>query len=259
MNKRIEDFIILQNKPLTGGHFVLTLQGQKELPDLKPGQFAEVRVDDLQDAFLRRPFSIHDVDYENRTIKLLIQKVGAGTYQLDNTNAGDFINLIYPLGKGFTLPNLDQKPLLVGGGCGVAPLLFLSKYLHEYLIEHDVLIGGRNSDYLLEVEEYKQYAKVHTITEDGSAGEKGLIIKHSVLHQDNNRFGKIYTCGPDAMMKAIAKYARKRDIDCEVSLENTMACGIGACLTCVVKTKDGNQCVCTEGPVFNTRELAWQI
>ena len=96
-------------------------------------------------------------------------------------------------------------------------------------------------------------------TDDGSLGEKGFVTKHSILDDPEIKFDKIYTCGPEIMMKAVAKMARSKGIDCEVSLENTMACGIGACLCCVTETIDGNKCVCTEGPVFNINDLKWQI
>jgi len=119
-----------------------------------------------------------------------------------------------------------------------------------------VLIGARNKNDFSELEEYKKLGNVYLITEDGSEGEKGIVTKHSVFSQIN-QFKRIYCCGPELMMKAIANIAQQNNVACEVSLENTMACGIGACLCCVTDTKEGNKCVCTEGPVFNINQLKW--
>ena len=255
MAKCIEDFKIIDIKHLTKGFFVLELSGSDQLPDLEPGQFAQVRVDGSRETFLRRPFSIHDVDYERNTIKLLIQVTGKGTEALSKLKTGDYLNLIYPLGNSFGLPDENQKILLVGGGCGVAPLLFLGKYLKKNGYVPDILLGFRNSDRIIEFEEYLEIGKVFLTTEDGSKGEKGFVTDHSIFSTGN--YDKIYCCGPDSMMRAIAAYCIKNNISCEVSLENLMACGIGACLCCIVNTTRGNLCTCIDGPVFNITELKW--
>jgi dihydroorotate dehydrogenase electron transfer subunit len=153
------------------------------------------------------------------------------------------------------LPSEGEKTLLIGGGCGVAPLLFLAKYLKSHDRKFDILMGFRSLDRIIEYEEYKKLGQVFLTTEDGSEGEKGFVTQHSLLKKE--KFDRIYCCGPDAMIKAIAEYARKNDINCEVSLENLMACGIGVCLCCVVNTVNGNVCTCTDGPVFNIYDLKW--
>ncbi len=220
-----------------------------------PGQFAEVH-SGSKDVFLRRPFSIHDVDYSENTISLLVKKVGKGTEALASVVKGNFVNVIYPLGKGFSIKNAHNV-LLIGGGTGIAPLLLLAKRLYEKNVKSSILTGGKTKQDILRIEEFKKYGKVFVSTEDGSMGDKGLVTENKIL--SNPDFNCIYTCGPEPMMKAVAGYARKNNIFCEVSLENTMACGIGACLCCVVNTVEGNKCVCTEGPVFNINELKWQI
>jgi dihydroorotate dehydrogenase electron transfer subunit len=255
MAKRIEDLKIAGNKRLTKDLFVLELSSREELPDLKPGQFAQVKVDGSSETFLRRPFSIHDVNYEINTIKLLIQVAGKGTAALSNLKIGDSLNLIYPLGNSFGLPDKDQKILLVGGGCGVAPLLFLGKHLKSNGYSPDILLGFRNSERIIELEEYLKIGNVFLTTEDGSKGEKGYVTSHSVLSE--SIFERIYCCGPDSMMRAVAAYSNKKNIDCEVSLENLMACGFGVCLCCIVSTTRGNLCTCIDGPVFNIKELKW--
>lgn len=255
MSKRIEYLKIIGNKRLNNDFFVLELSGNEKLPDLKPGQFAQVRVDKSPETFLRRPISIHDVDYIRNSFKLLIQIAGKGTESLSKLRDGEFLNVIYPLGNAFGLPDENDKILLVGGGCGIAPLLFLGKFLKSNGFFPEILLGFRNSERILELDEYSKIGKVFLTTEDGSEGEKGFVTNHSLF--STVRFDRIYCCGPDSMMRAIADYSRKNNITCEVSLENLMACGIGVCLCCVVNTKGGNLCTCTDGPVFNITDLKW--
>ena len=146
---------------------------------------------------------------------------------------------------------------MIGGGVGIAPLLFWGAYLHKKGYQCNFLLGGRSKDNLLQLCEFEQFGKVYTTTEDGTKRKKGFVTQHSVLSTSN--FDYIYSCGPTPMMKAVASYALKNSVFCEVSLENTMACGIGSCLCCVTDTTEGNLCVCTEGPVFNITKLKWQI
>ena len=153
--------------------------------------------------------------------------------------------------------NPDRKVLLVGGGVGTAPMLYLGEALLKMGCKPTFLLGARSKNDLLQLEQFEQFGDVYTTTEDGSMGEKGYVTMHSVLK--DNKFDMIYTCGPKPMMVAVAKYAKANNIECEVSLENTMACGVGACLCCVENTDEGHLCVCKEGPVFNIKKLLWQI
>jgi len=175
---------------------------------------------------------------------------------MSKLEVGDTINTMYPLGNGFDTQTQAKRVLLVGGGVGVAPLLYLAKALNEKGIRPQILLGGRAKGNIIELENFKKQGDVYISTEDGSLGEKGFVTQHSIMTE---QFDKIYTCGPDPMMRAVADIAFKKGIDCEVSLENMMACGIGACLCCVTDTKEGHKCVCTDGPVFNTKELKWNI
>jgi dihydroorotate dehydrogenase electron transfer subunit len=255
MTKRIEDLAIISNTRLNKDMFILELTGNGKIPEMKPGQFAQVKVEGSSGTFLRRPLSIHDVDYERNTIKLLIQIAGKGTETLSKLEKGDFLNLIYPLGNSFSLPQKNKRSLLVGGGCGVAPLLFLAKYLKSKGYIPDILLGYRNRERIIESEEFSRIGKVFIATEDGSEGEKGFVSDHTVLSE--TAYDMIYCCGPDSMMRALAGYCKRRGISCEVSLENLMGCGIGACLCCVVETMKGNLFTCTDGPVFNINVLKW--
>ncbi len=223
-----------------------------------PGQFAELRVDGSATTFLRRPISINFVDKERNEVWFLIQTIGEGTRRLAELTKGDILNVVLPLGNTFTIPeHSSDKLLLVGGGVGTAPMLYLGEQLFRKGYSPIFLLGARSSKDLLQLDDFAKYGRVYTTTEDGSHGEKGYVTQHSLLQQE--RFSRIYTCGPKPMMMAVAQYAKSRNISCEVSLENTMACGIGACLCCVENTTEGHICVCTEGPVFDINKLLWQI
>ena len=226
------------------------------LPEMCPGQFAQIRIDDSKETFLRRPISIHRVDYERQEVSFLIQKVGKGTASLWQKRPGSTLNTILPLGKGFTMPaSPTQKYLLVGGGVGIAPLLFMGEAMQRRGIRPTFLLGARSKSDLLLLDKYRACGDVYVTTEDGSEGEKGFVTQHSILKE--KKFDGIAACGPKPMMKAVASYAKTIGIPCEVSLENMMACGLGACLCCVEDTTDGNVCVCKEGPVFSIDKLKW--
>jgi len=256
MKKFILDLVVKENKVLNDQYFLLILGSDNPLPTMLPGQFVEVKVDDSPTTFLRRPISINYVDYQRNELWLLIQIVGDGTRKLATLKCGSSLNLIFPLGNSFSIPqNKDAKVLLIGGGVGIAPMLFLGSYLNDLGYRCNFLLGGRSELNLLQLDDFVKYGNIYTTTEDGSHGEKGFVTQHSVLEKE--KFENIYTCGPTPMMKAVAAYAAKSGVTCEVSLENTMACGFGACLCCVTDTTDGHLCVCTEGPVFNITKLKW--
>jgi len=254
MQKFIHDFVVTRNHQITDDYFAVYLECPAELPAILPGQFAEVLVSNSTTTYLRRPFSIYDTDYKKNELSLLIKKVGDGTIALSKLKEGDILNLIYPLGNSFSLP-AGEKALLIGGGVGIAPMLLLSKLLYSKGYKPDILIGGRTLNDIVEPEKYKTFGEVFITTDDGSAGEKGMVTQHSLFPEKVKEYSKIYACGPDPMMKAVARLAASLEIPCEISLENTMACGIGACLCCVVETVEGNKTTCIEGPVFDTRKL----
>lgn len=254
MKKYITDFTIIEKHIFNENYFSLTLQHPQHLPEIEAGQFVEVYIPDNKEVLLRRPISIHDVDSDANTIKLLIQKVGNGTSTLASMHEGDILNLVYPLGHGFS--QQGNNPLLVGGGAGIAPLLYLSKCLKAKGITPTILLGGRTEKLIPSREEFKPFGILALATEDGSIGEKGLVTQHPLFQ---GSYDHIYTCGPTPMMKAVARYAMAKGIPCEVSLENLMACGIGACLCCVVDSDQGHKCVCKEGPVFNANQLTTWI
>jgi dihydroorotate dehydrogenase electron transfer subunit len=257
MKKFAHDFKVVGNNRLNPRHFVLELQAPVTLPGILPGQFVQVLIHNSPSTFLRRPFSIHFVDYTKNTLRLLVQVKGEGSRHMGMLNIGDTMNLVYPLGNSFSVPSSD-KVLLVGGGAGVAPLMFMGDYLNRKKIWPDFLVGFRSADEVSQIKEYSEYGKVYLSTDDGSMGEKGFVTQHSVLAHSTLPYDRIYCCGPDAMMHAVAKLAAVRGVPCEVSLENFMACGYGVCLCCITQTDKGNERVCMEGPVFEASRLKWQ-
>jgi dihydroorotate dehydrogenase electron transfer subunit len=261
MKKQIANWKVKETLTFNQNYCLLKLTLEDEpLPEFLPGQFVQIKINDSGKVFLRRPISVHYVDKKNHELWLLIQIVGAGTRYLSCMEPDDYVNLIYPLGNGFSIPETpdkDKKMLLIGGGVGAAPLLYLGACLKERGFTPTFLIGARTKENLLQLDEFNKWGTVYITTENGSVGEKGYVVDHSLLQRRDADF--IYTCGPNLMMLSVARYARESGIPCEVSLENHMACGIGACLCCVENTVYGNLCVCAEGPVFNIDELTWQI
>jgi dihydroorotate dehydrogenase electron transfer subunit len=260
MKKQILNLLVSQNIRLGPNITLLKLSSCCSQPlEALPGQFAQVRIDGAAPkVFLRRPISIHYLCKDTNELWLLVHAIGTGTKVLANQLPGTILNMIAPLGNHFTMPISSgaARALLVGGGIGMAPLLFLGATLRDNGCEPIFLLGAKGKEELVQLDEFAKYGKVYVTTEDGSLGEKGLVLQHSVLE---DAFDAVYTCGPKGMMIAVAKYAATRQIPCEVSLENVMACGIGACLCCVEDTVVGYKCVCTDGPVFNITKLKWQL
>lgn len=258
MRKICEDFLVQATEQLSDHHWLMRLRSSSALPEMHPGQFVQVHIDDSPTTYLRRPISINMVDYERNEILLLVAAIGEGTRHLVRKKPGDKVNCLLPLGNSFTMPrSTDARVLLVGGGVGIAPMLFLGKRLVELGVRPTFLLGARTADELLEKEMFNELGDLYLTTEDGSEGEKGYVTNHSILKE--KQFDRIATCGPKPMMMSVARYAKQNDIECEVSLENDMACGLGACLCCVEDTTDGHICVCTEGPVLNIKKLLWQL
>ena len=258
MKKYILDLTVSSVERVNEKYVLIRLTDSAPLPEMMPGQFVEVRVDESPTTFLRRPISINHVDYEKNELWLLVATIGDGTRRLGRLHEGDVLNCVLPLGNGFTMPTSpSEQILLVGGGVGVAPLLYFGERIKAMGGKPTFLLGARSAKDLLEMDLFRAVGDVYVTTEDGSEGEQGFVTNHSILSK--RKFDRISTCGPKPMMMAVARYAYKNGIECEASLENKMACGVGACLCCVEKTVEGNKCVCKEGPVMNIKKLSWQI
>ncbi len=253
-SKVVADLPITKAELLNPEHLLLELNisAYSNLAIL-PGQFVQVQSSPSLETFLRVPLSIHDVS--DNTMSLLVKLIGDGTQSLKKLKIGDTLNVLFPLGNSFTIPTTKEKPiLLVGGGCGVAPLLFLAKYLIKEGFDLSIAIGASNEKNIVRLDQYQTIAPTEVASDDGSIGKKGLVVELPVFSRINE-FQAIYTCGPDGMMKAVSEIAQKNGVYCEVSLENYMACGIGACLCCVAATDKGNLRTCVEGPVFDASTL----
>ena len=262
--KRIfqEKIKIAANNRISGRYFQLALKAPQLARLVLPGEFLEVRVSDSYEPLLRRPFSIHKVS--GAQIAILYEVLGLATEILAKKKAGDYLDVLGPLGNGFDCrkpKTAHRKPVLVAGGMGVAPLLFLAEKLSKF--STTVLIGARSKEQILCEKEFKKLGcSVKIATDDGSRGFKGkvtdllrkVLLKNSQTPELKN---SIYACGPRPMLKEISKISKKYKIPAQVSLEEHMSCGIGACLGCVVKTKEGFKRVCKEGPVFNANEIIW--
>ncbi len=258
LKKYALDLCVVEKEFPRDGYVLLKLNNpQGVLPEMRAGQFVELLIAGSSETFLRRPISINYVDKEKGLLWLLIHVVGNGTKYMSELTPGDTINCVLPLGNGFSMPEGEgKKVLLVGGGVGTAPLLYYGKCLKEAGHTPSFLLGGRSAGDLMQLDLFEAIGNVYTTTEDATMGEKGFVTNHSILNKE--QFDLIATCGPKPMMKAVAAWARTANCECEVSLENMMACGVGACLCCVEKDGEGhNVCVCKEGPVFNSKKLNW--
>ena len=211
---------------------------------------------------LRRPFSFHKID--KKGFELLYKVVGKGTKILSERKKGKTLSVLGPLGNGFNILSAKRYPLnaiLIAGGTGVAPLLALAGQLKTYNLELITFLGARTKNHLLCEKDFKKLkAKVYTATEDGSKGYKGVVtdlLKQRLRTTNDERRTTIYACGPKPMLKEVWRLAKSKKIPCEVSLEENMACGTGACLGCAVETKDGYKMVCKDGPIFDAGDIVW--
>jgi len=257
--KYVTAFVVTENIPLNQTNYLIRLRSPLPLPVIKPGQFVNVEIKNSSEIFLRRPFSVFEVDYRKNILSILVKILGRGSKKLTEVKPGDQVSLVYPLGKHFTYPEKSEKILAVGGGSGLAPMLFLARESDLPVQNTDIVIGARSASDHIDTSAYNVYGNIHFTTEDGSLGTKGFVTDHPLLKDHLENYTKIYACGPEGMMKAVAGRAKAAGVFCEVSLENLMACGFGVCLCCIEPTVKGNLCVCTEGPVFNINDLKWQI
>lgn len=223
--------------------------------EFTPGQFVMI---DVPQVFLRRPFGI--VKLDNGILEVCIKVVGPGTESLSKVGAGQSIWILGPLGQGFQYPKELKTALLVAGGYGIAPLLPLAKRLVSENKDVVFFYGAKRTTDLLYIDELKNAGvKLHLATEDGSVGHKGLITEKFEKEAAGHEGAMMFVCGPDGLIRAAAKFGMQAKMPVQVSLERYMACGMGVCLGCVVKMKDGAyQRACREGPVFDAGNIMWE-
>jgi dihydroorotate dehydrogenase electron transfer subunit len=261
----IENTIILSHRPIKGGYRLLTLKSGKIAPMVLPGQFVHLRVPTLADAVLRRPFSVFRA--QAGRLAILYKAVGKGTQAMESLRAGDKINLVGPLGNGYPNVRPNNLPVLVAGGYGMAALYLVAQ---RAKVKGIVFVGGKRADDILCVEDFRKLGwTVRVATEDGSAGQKGLVthILDAWFSKDlRGRTPEFFACGPNGLLKAVCERANRGNWPGWVSMDRHMGCGLGACLACVqkVRMKDAAGMetwawarVCTEGPVFACRDIVW--
>lgn len=277
-----QQFTITKNQEILPGHRLMAVLAP-ELVDLaRPGQFLHIRCSASVDPLLRRPVSIHAVSREKGLLYLLYRVVGKGTALLARRLPGEELDIIGPLGNGFTLPQPGEQVAVVGGGIGTAPLFFLAQEIIQRRernpagpavgaenyggeIPVQFFLGAATKDLLPAVEQITALGvPAHTATDDGSAGFHGTVAALLEMRLEYDKFHRIYACGPTPMLRALAGIIVPRGIPAQVSLEERMGCGVGACLSCACKIKvsgaDGFEYkhACTDGPVFNLGEVYYE-
>lgn len=253
-----ENAVVLEQKEIASGIFRLVLQTKEIAAQAKAGQFVSVYSKDPS-KLLPRPISLCEIDKTKGTLTLVYRVTGehTGTEEFSRLQKDDTVRILGPLGNGFPVDAADgKKAFLIGGGIGIPPILELAKQLN---CEKQIVLGYRNSDMFL-LDEFKKQGEVYIATEDGSVGTKGNVL--DAIRENALDAEVIYACGPTPMLRALKNYAAENNIECWISMEEKMACGIGACLACVCKSKevDGhtnvhNKRVCKEGPVFLAEEV----
>lgn len=260
----LADVNVTAQRPMGGGYRWLELEAPDVAAAAMPGQFVHLRVPSLGDGALRRPFSICEA--ESDRLAILYKDVGRGTAAMTRLVAGDRVSLIGPLGQGFPLDLAGRRPMLVAGGYGVAPLLFLARRL---VVPGVLMVGGRTSADVLLTEEFEALDwEVQVATQDGSRGVRGLVtdLLDNWLAVRGAGGAEtppvLYACGPDGLLRAVGERAEQIGCDAWLSLDKHMVCGVGACLACVqtLRRPDGSTWiarVCRDGPVFDARTLVW--
>jgi dihydroorotate dehydrogenase electron transfer subunit len=249
---------IISNQKFSGNYWHLEFESALIAKQAIAGQFVNIRVSENLAPLLRRPVSIHGV--KGKKVKLIYKILGSGTQILATRKAEDSLDVLGPLGNGFNYRSLAKSPLvkniLIAGGIGVAPLVFLAEKLKK--TKPLVLIGARSKVDILCIREFKSLGcELKLATLDGSVGFKGQVTDLFKIILEQTKSAQVFSCGPELMLKTVASLASKYKIEAQLSLEAHMACGIGACLGCVVATKTGYKTVCKDGPVFSSEELAW--
>lgn len=251
---------IIESRPVSKEYRKLTFSSPGISRSALPGQFVHVLVEDDAGLLLRRPFSI--LSAENGNVSFVYKVVGKGTELLSKKGTQDLLNVVGPLGNPYGVDSHTQHVILVAGGYGVSPTLFLATQLKKKKFKGKVttILGARTRELLLCVKEFQKLGVQMVVTTgDGSAGKKGLVTDalQSILLRAKKDSVQIFACGPNAMLHAVAKAALKHHVPAQLSMEQQLGCGLGACLGCVIETKHGFERVCTEGPVFDAQNIVW--
>lgn len=254
--KQIINSVVAMQKKIADDVYDLWLRVPDEVCETAvPGQFVSLYCSDGS-RLLPRPISICEIDPNYGALRLVYRTVGKGTEEFSRKKAGDEIRLLGPLGNGFDVSN-PKDAMLIGGGIGIPPMLELAKQLN---VDHKTIVLGYSGGPLFLKDDLAKRGSIYVSTDDGSAGTHGTVM--DAIRDNNLKADVIYACGPKVMLRAVKEFAEEKNIECWVSMEERMACGIGACLGCVCKTTEvdehshvKNRRVCKDGPVFNAREV----
>lgn len=260
-----EQACVLGNEQRGPNLFLMTLSAPHIASSIVPGQFVHMRIPGMEAHILRRPFSVYACDKGTATIEILYQAVGVGTTRMTELAPGDTgIELIGPVGRAWQPPTNTERALLVGGGVGAAPLFMLAELLVSRSVETDVVLGAQTGAALACRDRYEALLAVppRCATDDGSFGRAGFctsLVTEALAEgaQEGHSYDYLAVCGPEPLMRIVAGMAEEASVPCEVSMEKRMACGVGACLSCVVDTVDGRRRACVDGPVFDARKVVW--
>ncbi len=249
-----DTYKVVSNKRICPRFYCLALDANPIAKTIKPGQFIHIKTSETLIPFFRRPFSVYRA---KKYIEVLYEPVGLGTKTLATRKSGEILDVLGPLGNHFTLPPKGTKQVvMIGGGIGVAPFLMLSDALAKKGYELILLYGGRTKGHVLNFKEFKKNGcKIYVATDDGSMGVKGYVSQLFSKINPDPKTTVLYTCGPHAMMVAVQKFAKAHKLFCEAACEETMACGLGACLGCSIKTTKGFKTTCYDGPIFDIKEV----
>ncbi len=253
---------LISKEQLTSDIYKFCIKAPEIVEEAKPGNFIEIRVSDQTEPFLRRPISIYNIDKEKGLLEFIFQVKGKGTEILAKKETGNLVDIVGPLGHG-TFNYQDYKNLaIIGGGIGIFPLYELAKTAKKENKNVNIYLGFRNKDYVVLEDKYRNVSDNLIITtDDGSYAEKGFAINFLEKDIEEGKIDSIYACGPLPMLKAIQKLALEKNIPCQISLEEKMACGLGVCLGCAVKTANSPKeapeylHVCKAGPVFQAKDV----
>jgi len=251
---------LLEKQKIANGIFKYRVKSPDIANEAKPGQFLEIKVSETEDPFLRRPISIYNINKERGEVEFIFQVKGKGTELLSKIEIGARIDIMGPLGYGTYTVKEYNNVAIIGGGIGIYPLYELTKEL-KGKANLNVYLGFRDKSLVTCEKEFEEIGlnKLVVTTDDGSYKEKGFAIDFMKKDIEEHKVDMIFACGPLPMLKAIRKYSIENDIPCQISLEERMGCGIGACLGCAVKIISGTEPrfghVCKEGPVFNAKNV----
>lgn len=268
MSKIQDKYKIISNEKICPKFYLLKLDAPRIAKTIRPGQFIHIKVSETLVPFFRRPFSVYRA---KKSVEVLYEAIGVGTKTLSTRKPGEYLDILGPLGNSFSLPPKETRQVvMIGGGIGVAPFLMLSDHIvgawravgarHAVpLPELILLYGGRTKGHVYDMKEFKKNGcKVYIATDDGSVGAKGRVSELFSKINADIKTTKLYTCGPRPMMRTVKEFSEKHNLPCAASCEEMMACGLGACLGCSIRTTKGYKTTCYDGPVFDIREVIFE-